>query len=160
MPSSDEIRSAIDIVRNDRNEVTWDGASAKRYRDATQILIDLAQSYLDIKGFPDERYCASCDSPDENCDCDSFNEALRLCKLVWIKKEAEFVDEIKRLYGEIYDKNQELSTLKSRFDEGEIEKVLNELENKGDMVIIEDVKIISHAIVEYLKGLDKRKGVK
>ncbi len=44
----ERIEEAIEIVRYGRHEVTWTEEKAKEYREATDLLISLAQDYLKV----------------------------------------------------------------------------------------------------------------
>jgi hypothetical protein len=45
-----QLENAVKVVRSGRHEVTWTEESSKEYREATDILINLAQSLLSYEG--------------------------------------------------------------------------------------------------------------
>ena len=50
-----ELREAIKIVRRDKNEVTWNGEMAKTYKNALNVLLNLAESVFASKGMPEKK---------------------------------------------------------------------------------------------------------
>jgi len=79
-----DLASAVNFI--DSTNKTEAGFKVWKVKvDVLETLLDLAQQYLDIKGFPEEKKCEYCGYP-EDCRCETFNEALHLAKLAWMKK--------------------------------------------------------------------------
>jgi hypothetical protein len=84
-----ELKEAINWHKK---QILLDGVGMSQSRIHLETLLDLAQQYLDIKGFPTKAY-----DPTLHCQPEfaseyeqgkvvGFNEALHLCKLAQMKK--------------------------------------------------------------------------
>lgn len=108
-----EIEEAVKIIKENRHSVTWDKESSDKYIKATETLLSLAQSYLAVKGMPEE------ETKELNGEgnlgsyhlgrIDGKNQALHLCKLALLKKEAEWREQLF---------NQTMEAKKTGYDDG------------------------------------------
>jgi len=79
------------ILTNPDGLVVIEGSAEDRYileqaLSKLNDLVDLAESYLSIQGFPEERDCHECSLPYAECGCYDYNQALKECKLSLLKK--------------------------------------------------------------------------
>jgi len=80
----------------------------KEYCEAVNALLDLAQSYLNLKGFPEEKQeinpCDGCKAGESDCriDCDSYDEYIE--NLNYNKGRQETILAVMKMGGKIKER--------------------------------------------------------